>query len=150
MSKISDLAATFEETSNKQACDTEQRLKKEFKQHEAFIIEALNLSKSRIDTAISAQSSNLSRLILPTWLWVIFSVMLVISVSWGVIWYQGVVIADNWQIIAKQNDRLDKLAKSNITTSTEEGNNYLVLPTSSEITDTYMSTSNHPVVVWTE
>ncbi|MGF1873626.1 hypothetical protein L4D75_27650, partial [Photobacterium indicum] len=95
-------------------------------------------------------SSNLSRLILPTWLWVIFSVMLVISVSWGVIWYQGVVIADNWQIIAKQNDRLDKLAKSNITTSTEEGNNYLVLPTSSEITDTYMSTSNHPVVVWTE
>lgn len=109
MSKILDLAKDFERKSKQQASDTEQSLKSEFERHERSISEALRSSEQKIKDDISAQNAIFRRLVLKSWLWVTVSVILVLSASWGVIFYQGTLIAENWQKISEQKDVLKQI-----------------------------------------
>ncbi|MDO6501179.1 hypothetical protein, partial [Photobacterium sanguinicancri] len=78
----------------------------EFKRHERHITEALKSSEHTISNAIDDQNSSLRRLILPTWFWMIFSIVLVMTASWGVIWYQGKLITENLITISQQKDQI--------------------------------------------
>ncbi|MEZ8504681.1 MbeB family mobilization protein [Vibrio splendidus] len=109
MKKILDLASDFETKSKEQANDIERSLKSEFSKHEQHIVRALKDSEIEISNVIDDQTSSLKRLILPSWLWGIAFVVSVILVSWGVIWYQGTLITDNWVTISQQKDRIAEL-----------------------------------------
>ncbi|MEZ9611563.1 MbeB family mobilization protein, partial [Vibrio sp. 10N.286.45.C10] len=104
MKKILDLASDFETKSKEQANDIERSLKSEFSKHEQHIVRALKDSEIEISNVIDDQTSSLKRLIIPSWLWGIAFVVSVILVSWGVIWYQGTLITDNWVTISQQKD----------------------------------------------
>lgn len=109
MNKILDLAQSFEQKSKQQASDIEQSLRSEFERHERAISEALSASEKKISADISDQSERLSRLALKTWLWLPVTVVLVLTAAWGVVWWQGVMIRDNWQEISRQKAALEKL-----------------------------------------
>ncbi|WP_153038025.1 MbeB family mobilization protein [Aliivibrio fischeri] len=109
MKKILDLALDFETKSKEQANDIERSLKSEFSRHEKHIIRALKNSESEISNAINDQTSSLKKLIIPNWLWGIGFVMSVILVSWGVTWYQGILIVDNWVTISQQKEQIKQL-----------------------------------------
>ncbi|WP_422126115.1 MbeB family mobilization protein [Vibrio lentus] len=103
------MAKGFNEQSKKQANAIEQQLKQDFKKHEARIQAALNESEQRITSDISAQNARLSRLTLKTWIWLPVTVITVLIACWGVIWWQGVTIAQNQQEISHQQSTLKEL-----------------------------------------
>jgi hypothetical protein len=108
MSKILELAKTFEESSKQQASDIETSVKNAFEPHEKAILEALDSSGRRLNAAIDAQSRRWGWLVLKGW---VFGVAFLLGISWVVVWYQGRVIAENWVEISRQNKTLEQLAK---------------------------------------
>ncbi|EJE4210509.1 MbeB family mobilization protein [Vibrio metschnikovii] len=130
MSKILDMAKGFNEQSKKQANAIEQQLKQDFKKHEARIQAALNESEQRITSDINAQNARLSRLTLKTWIWLPVTVITVLIACWGVIWWQGVTIAQNQQEISRQQENLEKLnAKTwGIRFFQDKEGRYIVIP----------------------
>lgn len=102
MSEILNLAKGFEEKSRQLAGDTARNLQSEFERHEQFISEALKSSEQKISVAINDRNQRLSRLVLRSWSWLLLTVITVTIACWGVIWYQGHQISDNWKMIAEQ------------------------------------------------
>ncbi|MEZ9932008.1 MbeB family mobilization protein, partial [Vibrio sp. 10N.261.49.C12] len=109
MSKILSLAQDFEKKSKQQAHDTEQRLKSEFERHETFIEQALRSSEQKIKGDIRAQNQRMSALVLKSWLWIVLSVVLVLIACSSVIWWQGIIIAQNQIEISNQQSALKVL-----------------------------------------
>lgn len=109
MSKIFDLAQSFEEKSKQQANDTETRLATALETHETFISTALETSETIISDAINAQNRRIRALLLKTWLWMGLSLIAILTASYGVIWLQGEMITQNWQTISQQKDTLQQL-----------------------------------------
>ncbi|MGL5728917.1 MAG: MbeB family mobilization protein [Plesiomonas sp.] len=109
MSKIFDLAQSFEEKSKQQVSDIETRLASVFETHETFISDALKSNETKISAAISAQNRRLRALLLKTWLWIGLSLIAVLIAAYGVIWLQGEMIAKNWQTISQQKETLQQL-----------------------------------------
>ncbi|MGL4416419.1 MULTISPECIES: MbeB family mobilization protein [Enterobacteriaceae] len=109
MSKIFDLAQSFEEKSKQQVNDTEKRLATALETHETFISTALETSETIISGAINAQNRRIRALLLKTWLWMGLSLIAILTASYGVIWLQGEMITQNWQTISQQKDTLQQL-----------------------------------------
>ena len=109
MSKIFDLAQSFEEKSKQQVNDTEKRLATALETHETFISTALETSETIISDAINAQNRRIRALLLKTWLWMGLSLIAILTASYGVIWLQGEMITQNWQTISQQKDTLQQL-----------------------------------------
>ncbi|MDX1266191.1 MAG: MbeB family mobilization protein [Oceanisphaera sp.] len=112
MSEILNLAKSFQQKSKQQAESIEQTLQDDFKRHENAIKEALKSSTTTIENAISGQSHRAQRLVLKTWLGCGIAVASILLLAQGLIWYQGVQIADNWQTISQQRQQLATLEKN--------------------------------------
>ena len=110
MSKILELAKTFEENSKQQASDIETSVNSEFGKHEQAILGALRSSNQSLIAAIDGQSRRWGWLVLKGWLCTLIGVVLMLGISWGVLWYQGALIAENWAEISHQKATLDRLA----------------------------------------
>ena len=110
MSKILELAKTFEENSKQQASDIETSVNSEFEKHEQAILGALRSSNQSLIAAIDGQSRRWGWLVLKGWLCTLIGVVLMLGISWGVLWYQGALIAENWAEISHQKATLDRLA----------------------------------------
>lgn len=109
MSKIFDLAQSFEEKSKQQVNDTEERLTTALGTHATFISDALKANERIISGAINAQNRRIRALLLKTWLWMGLSLIAILTASYGVIWLQGEMITQNWQTISEQKDTLQQL-----------------------------------------
>ncbi|HHX0203339.1 TPA: MbeB family mobilization protein [Escherichia coli] len=109
MSKIFDLAQSFEEKSKQQVNDTEERLTTALGRHATFISDALEANEKIISGAINAQNRRIRALLLKTWLWMGLSLIAILTASYGVIWLQGEMITQNWQTISQQKDTLQQL-----------------------------------------
>ena len=94
MSKILDMAKTFEQTSKQQADDIESSLKPEFERHERAIKEALDSSRQSINDAIQDQQKRIGWLLLKSWGVMLFSALLLLAATSGTLWYQGNLIAE--------------------------------------------------------
>jgi len=98
MSKILDMAKTFEQTSKQQADDIESSLKPEFERHEEAIKEALDSSRQSISDAIQDQQKRIGWLLLKSWGVMLISGLLLLAATSGTLWYQGNLIAERWLI----------------------------------------------------
>ena len=110
MSKILEQAKTFEENSKQQVSDIETCVNSEFGKHEQAILGALRSSNQSLIAAIDGQSRRWGWLVLKGWLCTLIGVVLMLGISWGVLWYQGTLIAENWAQISRQNTTLEQLA----------------------------------------
>ncbi|WP_020846113.1 MbeB family mobilization protein [Vibrio harveyi] len=110
MSKILNLARDFNSQSKKQANAIEQTLKQDFERHEQRIQDALKASEQKITNDIQDQQSRLNLLVMKTWIWLPIMVITVLIACWGVIWWQGMTIAQNQQEISRQQSTLKALS----------------------------------------
>ena len=83
MSKILDLAKSFEQTSNEQAKVTEQTVTTEFKKQEQRLIALLNENEKTISNAIHEQNARIRLITLKTWSTVAIAIVTVIALAWG-------------------------------------------------------------------
>lgn|SRR5574344_195279 len=113
MSKILDMAKDFEQNSKQQANAIEKRLTEEFTRHEKAISGALKSSEERMSAAIAEHSQKMGWLLLKTWIWMLVSIVLFLSATSGILWYQGELIAErqaNLQALAEKGGKI-KLAR---------------------------------------
>ena len=89
MSKILDLAKSFEQTSSEQAKDTEQVVAKEFKKHEQRLIDLLTENEKAISNAIQEQNKRLLPTMLKTWSIVAIAIVTALLLMWGILTYQS-------------------------------------------------------------
>ena len=110
MSKILDLAKSFEQTSNEQAKDTEQVVATEFKKHEQRLIDLLNENEKAMNSAIQEQNKRLLPTMLKTWSIVAIAIVTALLLMWGILTYQSKKIAQNAEIMAQQKIAIQDLA----------------------------------------
>ena len=110
MSKILDLAKSFEQTSNEQAKDTEQVVATEFKKHEQRLIDLLNENEKAMNSAIQEQNKRLLPTMLKTWSIVAIAIVTALLLMWGILAYQSKKIAQNTEIMAQQKIAIQDLA----------------------------------------
>ncbi|WP_373683538.1 MbeB family mobilization protein [Acinetobacter sp. YH18001] len=110
MSKILDLAKNFEQTSSKQAKDTEQVVATEFKKHEQRLIDLLSENEKAISNAIQEQNKRLLPTMLKTWSIVAIAIVTALLLMWGILTYQSKKIAQNAEIMAQQEIAIQELA----------------------------------------
>ena len=110
MSKILDLAKSFEQTSSKQAKDTEQVVATEFKKHEQRLIDLLSENEKAISNAIQEQNKRLLPTMLKTWSIVAIAIVTALLLMWGILTYQSKKIAQNAEIMAQQEIAIQNLA----------------------------------------
>ena len=110
MSKILDLAKSFEQTSSKQAKDTEQVVATEFKKHEQRLIDLLSENEQAMKSAIQEQNKRLRLITLKTWSIVAIIIVTALALAWGILAYQSHKIRKNAEIIAQQNLAIQDLA----------------------------------------
>ena len=79
MSKILELAKTFEENSKQQASDIETSVNSEFEKHEQAILGALRSSNQSLIAAIDGQSRRWGWLVLKGWLCTLIGVVLMLA-----------------------------------------------------------------------
>ena len=110
MSKILDLAKSFEQTSNEQAKDTEQVVATEFKKHEQRLIDLLSENEKAMSNAIQEQNKRLLPTMLKTWSIVAIAIVTALLLMWGILAYQSKKIAQNTEIMAQQKIAIQDLA----------------------------------------
>ena len=110
MSKILDLAKSFEQTSSEQAKDTEQVVATEFKKHEQRLIDLLSENEKAISNAIQEQNKRLLPTMLKTWSIVAIAIVTALLLMWGILTYQSKKIAQNAEIMAQQEIAIQELA----------------------------------------
>jgi hypothetical protein len=128
MSKILELAKTFEESSKQQASDIETSVKNAFEPHERAILAALESSARRLNTAIDAQNRRWGWLVLKGWVFPLIGVAFVLGISWVVVWYQGKVIAENWNTITRQERVLKGMEAWGLSLYQDQNGQFIVLP----------------------
>jgi hypothetical protein len=117
MSAISDLAQTFEQSAKQQASDTTRAVASALEKHEGDLKRELGLSVKSLLDAIQRHESSLSerlsqsgritaKLVLKTWAWLALSITLVLSASFGALWWTGQQIEQNLQALADQERAL--------------------------------------------
>jgi len=111
MSEISRLATAFEQRSKAQAADTEKAVRSAFENYEDALIEALNESERKTSAAIRAQSRNLQRTALRSWLAVTIPVCLSLLLGAGAIAAMSWYITGQINEIASHNATLERLAQ---------------------------------------
>lgn len=111
MSEISRLATAFEQRSKAQAADTEKAVRSAFENYENALIEALNESEKTTSAAIRAQSRNLQRTALRSWLAVTIPVCLSLLLGVGAIAAMSWYIAGQINEITSHNATLERLAQ---------------------------------------
>lgn len=109
MSKVLDLARDFEQRSKQQAAAIESNLNSEFERHERAISEALRSSEQRTNDAIVAHSRKMGWMLLKSWGLALVGVLLLLSATSGMLWFQGKQIVENQQRIASQKKALSDL-----------------------------------------
>ena len=159
MSKILDLAKSFEQTSNEQAKVTEQTVTTEFKKQEQRLIALLNENEKTISNAIHEQNGRLKGMIRATattaLIWIVICAALLIGILSGIIWFQGQIISSRLSDIDGYSQQLASLkAKSGagvtIYSDDSQKNGYLVvLPVKAHGVETYTSTAGNTVVKYT-
>lgn len=112
MSKILDMAKTFEQTSRQQAADIENSLTPEFERHERAIKEALSSSERSINDAIQDQQKRIGWLLLKSWGWMLLAALLLLAATSGTLWYQGNLIAERQATLEALNKKGGKLILS--------------------------------------
>ena len=110
MSKILDLAKSFEQTSSEQAKDTKQVVATEFKKHEQRLIDLLNENEKAMSNAIQEQNKRLLPTMLKTWSIVAIAIVTALLLMWGILAYQSKKIAQNAEIMAQQKIAIQDLA----------------------------------------
>ncbi|MBS2784353.1 MbeB family mobilization protein [Aeromonas salmonicida] len=128
MSKILELAETFEKSSKQQASDIETSVNIEFGKHETAIREALDSSGRRLNAAIDAQSRRWGWLVLKGWICTLIGVVLMLGISWGVLWFQGKQIAENWDTISQQKRILKEMDTLGLSLYQDKSGWFIVLP----------------------
>ena len=128
MSKILELAKTFEENSKQQASDIETSVNSEFEKHEQAILGALRSSNQSLIAAIDGQSRRWGWLVLKGWLCTLIGVVLMLGISWGVLWYQGTLIAENWDTISQQKRILKEMDTLGLSLYQDQNGRFIVLP----------------------
>ncbi|MCX0424833.1 MbeB family mobilization protein [Aeromonas veronii] len=128
MSKILELAKTFEESSKQQASDIETSVKNAFEPHERAILAALESSAQRLNTAIDAQNRRWGWLVLKGWVFPLIGVAFLLGISWVVVWYQGRVIAENWNTITRQERVLKGMESWGLSLYQDQNGQFIVLP----------------------
>lgn len=128
MSKILELAKTFEESSKQQASDIETSVKNAFEPHERAILAALESSARRLNSAIDAQNRRWGWLVLKGWVFPLIGVAFVLGISWVVVWYQGKVIAENWNTITRQERVLKGMESWGLSLYQDQNGQFIVLP----------------------
>ena len=113
MSKILDMAKTFEQTSKQQAAAIESSLTPEFERHERAIKEALNSSRQSINDAIQDQQKRIGWLLLKSWGVMLISALLLLAATSGTLWYQGNLIAERQATLETLAKKGGKLILSN-------------------------------------
>ena len=114
MSKILDLAKSFEEKSSEQAKDTEQIVATEFRSTKNAIA-LLNENEKAISSAIIEQNQRIRPIILKTWMIVSIGIVTAIALAWGILMYQSHKISKNAELIAQQNLAIQELANKGAT-----------------------------------
>jgi len=128
MSKILELAETFEKNSKQQASDIETSVNSEFGKHEQAILGALRSSNQSLIAAIDGQSRRWGWLVLKGWLCTLIGVVLMLGISWGVLWYQGKQIAENWDTISQQKRILKEMDTLGLSLYQDKSGRFIVLP----------------------
>lgn len=128
MSKILELAKTFEENSKQQASDIETSVKNAFEPHEKAILAALESSGRRLNAAIDAQNRRWGWLVLKGWVFPLIGVAFLLGISWVVVWYQGKVIAENWNTITRQERVLKGMESWGLSLYQDQNGQFIVLP----------------------
>ena len=128
MRKILELAKTFEENSKKQVSDIETSVNSEFGKHEQAILGALRSSNQSLIAAIDGQSRRWGWLVLKGWLCTLIGVVLMLGISWGVLWYQGTLIAENWDTISQQKRILKEMDTLGLSLYQDQNGRFIVLP----------------------
>lgn len=111
MSEISKLATAFEERSKERAESTEKAVVSAFEKHESALLSALSESEQRTKNAIRAQSQNLERIALRSWMAVAIPVIVTLLLSAGAIWALGWHIKNQVDTIIQQNATISRLSE---------------------------------------
>ena len=128
MSKILELAKTFEENSKQQVSDIETSVNNEFEKHEKAILGALRSSNQSLIAAIDGQSRRWGWLVLKGWLCTLIGVVLMLGISWGVLWLQEKQIAENWDTISQQKRILKEMDTLGLSLYQDKSGWFIVLP----------------------
>lgn len=138
MSAISALAQTFEQNAKQQASDTTKAVESALKQHESHLQKVLQLSELTLSAAIQLHESSLneqikqsgritSRLVLKSWAWIALSIALVMSASFGALWWTSQQIASNLEALSEQKKAL-ALAPRGVEFSSDKNGQFIILP----------------------
>lgn len=130
MSKILDMAKDFEQNSKQQANAIEKRLSEEFTRHEKAISEALKSSEEKMSAAIAEHNQKMGWLLLKSWAWRLVSIVLLLSATSGILWYQSMLMVENDLILSEQKATLEALKKKTYGMSFHEDQNgvFVVAP----------------------
>lgn len=104
MTRISELATSFEQQSKRLASDTEQAIRNELRQHEQRLRSALSDGRQKIESDIqqteqilSGHQRRLRRLMLGAWLLPTVAVLVVQCALLAALWWTGSQVASNAQ-----------------------------------------------------
>ena len=139
MSGISDLARSFEEKSKQQASDIETGVTNAYKQHEQTLLAALRSSEQSLSGAIQAREKSLSELLSATeantralvlsgWKWLAGSLLAVILAASGALWWTGLTVAENFQIIEQQKATMARAQALGVEFVSNQDGQFIVLP----------------------
>lgn len=139
MSGISDLARSFEEKSKQQASDIETGVTNAYKQHEQTLLAALRSSEQSLSGAIQAREKSLSELLSATeantralvlsgWKWLAGSLLAVILAASGALWWTGLTVAENFQIIEQQKATMARAQALGVEFVRNQDGQFIVLP----------------------
>ena len=62
------------------------------------------------------------------WLCTLIGVVLMLGISWGVLWYQGTLIAENWDTISQQKRILKEMDTLGLSLYQDQNGRFIVLP----------------------
>ena len=114
MSKISDLAKTFEQTSRTEAASIEQQTKADLDTLRQNINEVLKQSEQKITADIRAHQTRMSNAIFRPYLWSLGGLLLTAALLLGVNFYLAKKIADQraeYQAAKAATEELDQQSK---------------------------------------
>ena len=106
MSKIFDLAKTFEQTSKQEAESIEQSVRNVLAQHERNIVAELAQNEKNIKSAIHAANKRVSMAILKPYWWILGALAVVGAIMLILLLVMGMKISDRYTEIQAQKQTL--------------------------------------------
>ena len=109
MKNISELANSLQENTNQQAKSTKEIVANELTDLNNFIKNCVRKSKKTINDDIHDQNRQMKKLLWTSWRNAALTVICILLLAQGLIWYQGKMIKDRWSEIANQNKKIEQL-----------------------------------------